>query len=333
MGSIPRGRFGIGTIFTRQTTEMDTRAEAQRIIDTHARTSFSFAARFLPRPQRDDAIDLYAFFRTLDDLVDTCPASGNTPAVVAELDAWDAWLDGRMTGPAPREPLGRHTVRVIERYGIPVTIFHQMLAGLRADLGARAFTSDADLQTYCYQVASTVGCAMAHVLGATSPQALMAAEKLGAAMQLTNILRDVGEDLELGRVYLPVSTLSRYDLCSNDLLAMHANGGPDERFRVMMRDQVEHARALYEQAMPGIWLLPPDCRLPILVAARLYRHLLTLIERHEYDTLHRRVATSRFDKAQEALICWATLTLRRPAPSAATSCPLPHGSTIEARGD
>jgi phytoene synthase len=204
---------------------------------------------------------------------------------------------------------------------------------LRTDLHSPAITSEGDLQTYCYQVASTVGCAMAHVLGATSPQALAAAEQLGAAMQLTNILRDVGEDLELGRVYLPISTLSRYDLCRNDLLAMHANGGPDQRYRTMMRDQVLHARALYEQAMPGIWLLPSNCRLPILVAARLYRHLLTLIEQHDYDTLRQRVSTSRFDKAQEALTCWATLTLRRPAPSVATHCPLSQGSTIEARGD
>lgn len=308
----------------------------QEIISTHARTSFSFAARFLPAPQRADAIDLYAFFRTLDDLVDESPRSAGMSAIAGELDGWQAWLHGARRDDGPREPLGANLARIIDRYGIPIEVFLQMIDGLRADMEAREIENDAALQTYCYQVASTVGFAMAHVLGTTSPHALAAAEKLGAAMQLTNILRDVGEDLDSGRIYLPTSLLTQHDLCRADLIAMHQNRvGPDERYRAMLCGQVHRAHRLYEHAMPGIWLLPGGCRLPILVAARLYRRLLTIIERNDYDTLHQRAATTRIDKTQEALISWALVTRqrvdRRPFTEPALSTP--EASVLEVQSD
>jgi 15-cis-phytoene synthase len=306
------------------------------IITTHARTSFSFAARFLPAAERGDAIDLYAFFRTLDDLVDEHPWAAGTEAVATELDDWQYWLDGSRRNAGPREPLAQNLARVVDRYQIPVSVFHQTIEGLRSDLVPREIATDADLQLYCYQVASTVGYAMAHVLGATSPHALAAAEKLGAAMQLTNILRDVGEDLDAGRVYLPTSLLARNGLSRTDLLVMQeCPSGPDERFVRMMRGQIEHAQALYAQAIPGIWLLPERCRLPILIAARLYRKLLTIIERHQYDTLRQRVGTTPRDKAQEALLCWGTLTFRRQSAEEAIerATAYSNGSTAEVRGD
>ncbi len=307
----------------------------REIISTHARTSFSFAARFLPQPQRDDAIDLYAFFRTLDDLVDESLQAIGNDAIRSELNAWDDWLVSR-TMSGPREPLATNLSRVIDHHSIPIDIFQQMIQGLRADMELREIVTDAEFQTYCYQVASTVGYAMAHVLGATSPSALAAAERLGAAMQLTNILRDVGEDIDAGRVYLPVRLLEAYGLSRDDLVAMHVErSGPDDRLRELVRGQVRIAHAMYEQAMPGIWLLPEGCRLPILVASRLYRRLLTIIERNNFDTLRCRAATSRIDKAQEALISWTLVTRskidRRPVPEPAQSAS--SGSTIEVRGD
>ncbi len=306
------------------------------VITTHARTSFSFAARFLPGPQRADAINLYAFFRTLDDLVDESPWVDGMTDVAGELDAWQSWLDGSRREAGPREPMATNLARVIERHQIPVTIFHEMLEGLRSDLTPREIATDAELQLYCYRVASTVGYAMAHVLGATSPHALASAERLGAAMQLTNILRDVGEDLNAGRVYLPTSVLERHGLCRADLHEMQQRPeGPDFRFTAMLRSQIEHARGLYAQAIPGIWLLPERCRLPILVAARLYQRLLLIIEQQQYDTLRRRAATTRGDKAREALTCWATLTFRRPILGGTATHPEAYasGSTVEMRSD
>jgi phytoene synthase len=317
---------------------------AQQIMATHARTSFNFAARFLPPEERRCATDLYAFFRTLDDLVDETATSVAETDVRGELHAWRTWLDTDRCGDAPREPLGTNLARVIERCGIGVDIFHHMLDGLEADLVPREIKSDAELQTYCYQVASTVGYAMAHVLGATSPAALSAAEKLGAAMQLTNILRDVGEDLAAGRVYLPQATLDRYGLSRADLerMAQVSDARLDERYRAMMRAEIARAEALYDDAMPGIWLLPTTCRLPILIASRLYRRLLTLIAENDYDNLRQRAATTGFQKAREAAHCYAiawrarnhiaTAEVPLGASLAERSQPIP-GPALDIQGD
>lgn len=308
----------------------------EQIMATHARTSFNFAARFLPAEQRRCATDLYAFFRTLDDLVDESTAGVSNAAVRAELDAWRTWLSGAHTRSAPREPLGANLARVIESCVIPVDVFHAMLDGLAADLGARELEDEAELRTYCYQVASTVGCAMAHVLGATSPSALAAAEQLGAAMQLTNILRDVGEDLDAGRVYLPKTTLAHYGLSRADLERMRQVSGPDERFRALMCAEIGRAHAMYDAAQPGIWLLPHDCRLPILIASRLYRRLLRLIEANDYDSLRRRAATTRLQKAHEAAVCSALAWLGRPLTpdfTRANAGALSVQSTLDAQGD
>ncbi|MDQ4043864.1 MAG: squalene/phytoene synthase family protein [Chloroflexota bacterium] len=301
---------------------------------THARTSFNFAARFLPAAERRSAIDLYAFFRTLDDLVDDARPE-QTNVIVTELDAWRDWLTTDRRGSGPREPLASNLARVIDSHTIPTEIFLHMLDGLESDLGGREIESDTELQAYCYQVASTVGYAMAHVLGATSPQALSAAEHLGAAMQLTNVLRDVGEDLDSGRVYLPRQTLDHHGLCREDLLRMQHDGGPDERFQALMRAYIAQARAMYDASMAGIWRLPGDCRFPILVAARLYCKLLSIIERNGYDTLRLRVATTRRDKLQGAITGWAITTSWRFGrhPQALSMVTSPTSSALDLGSD
>lgn len=276
-----------------------------QILATHAQTSFNVAARFLPAERRRSAIDLYAFFRTLDDLVDNAEPS-DTAGIHREIDAWREWLAGSRAGRGPREPLATDLSRTIDAWQIPCSLFEQMLDGLETDLSPREIETDAELEAYCYRVASTVGCAMAHVLGASSPQALSAAEQLGMAMQITNILRDVGEDLDMGRVYLPRETLARFNLDRDDLMTMrHSRSrAVDERFRSLMQSEIARARTLYRHGMAGIWLLPPDCRMPILLSARLYRHLLAVIEGNGYDTLRNRASTTRLHKARETVTCW-----------------------------
>jgi phytoene synthase len=178
-----------------------------------------------------------------------------------------------------------------------------LLDGLESDLDPVAFAEESELRRYCYSVASTVGLGMARILGATSDDALVAATDLGAAMQRTNILRDVGEDLSFSRIYLPKNTLSRFDLTQQSLRVLWRRGqGPDERLRRLMRAEIAKTRELYQRGMAGIWLLPADCRLPILIAARLYRRILSVIERNDYDTLRRRAATTRREKLEEAAI-------------------------------
>jgi len=144
---------------------------------------------------------------------------------------------------------------------------------------------------------------MAHIMGVNSMQALAAAQSLGIGMQLTNILRDVGGDLASGRIYLPGEDLARFGSSRAHLVQLYRDQrGPDDRFRALMRYQVARAHCYYIRGMSGIWLLPRNCRLPILVAGRLYRRILTVIEQKNYDVLRSRAVTSFPEKLREAAI-------------------------------
>ena len=274
------------------------------LLAVHGRT-FHFAARFLSPKMRHDVVTLYAFFRTLDDLVDV-PAEGRRiEDIRIELGAWRSWFTGGRSFPAPREPLGSRLSAVLDEHCVPTTIFLDFLEGMFSDLEPQEMHNFAELHRYCYRVAGTVGLAMTHIMGANSAQALVAAENLGIGMQLTNILRDVGGDLALGRIYLPLDDLARFE-CSPVHLArlFKEQRGPDDAFRAFMRYQIARARTYYAHGMSGIWLLPPDCRLPILVASRLYRRILTVIERKDYDVLRSRASTTFPEKVREAVIAF-----------------------------
>ena len=194
------------------------RGEFGRLFGARART-FSFASRFLP-PERRRAVEaLYAFCRTVDDLADEYPLAVGGPL----LDAWWQWVDGLQRGesrpvpaPAPDRPEDENRVltaallEVVQRFGVPPAYLRLLVEGVRSDTERAAIASFPELRDYCYRVAGTVGLAMCHVLGAATPEAYERAERLGIAMQLTNVLRDVGEDLQKGRVYLPADDLTRF---------------------------------------------------------------------------------------------------------------------------
>ncbi|MFW6074589.1 MAG: phytoene/squalene synthase family protein [Chloroflexota bacterium] len=284
---------------------------SERIMAEHARTSFNFASRFLPSAQRDAATTLYGFFRTVDDLVDEREHDAPETRIRSELEAWREWLRSGPHRIGPREPLATDLANVIETYSIPVDTFLALLDGVESDLGPRAIQDERELEIYCFQVASTVGLAMAHVLGSTSEPALRAAKQLGSAMQLTNILRDVGEDLDAGRIYLPERELNREGLTQDDLWVLRRTG-PDPRFRRFMRTQIVRANERYEEGIDGIWMLPEESRYPILLAARLYQRLHTIIEQNNYDSLRVRAATSKADKVREAVTCYALVAAKHP---------------------
>ncbi len=269
---------------------------------THGKT-FHFAARFFPSAYREAVVALYAFFRTLDDLVDERSENWRADEVQQELAAWREWLDGDHSAPAPREPLGATLAALLQTYHIPIDLFHDFLDGLSADLEPQTIQNFRELHQYCYRVAGTVGLAMAYIFGMTSPQARMAAMQLGIAMQLTNILRDIGGDLKAGRTYLPINELERYGSSRAHLLQLYnAQQGPDDRFRRLMRYQIQRTRYYYRESLHGVWLLPVGCRLPVLLAGRLYQGILAEIEREHYNVLHKRAATSLFIKIREAAI-------------------------------
>lgn len=277
-----------------------TNAADERLLATHGRT-FHFAARFLSPKHRHLVVTLYAFFRTLDDLVDKPVQGRRIEDMRRELDTWRSWFTRGFSFPAPQEPLGARLATILAEHPVPSTVFLDFLDGLALDLESREMRDFREMYHYCYCVAGTVGLAMAHILGVTSAQGLAAAQNLGIGMQLTNILRDVGSDLASGRIYLPQEDLARFGSSSAHLYRLYKEQrGPDERFRALMRYEIARAHRYYAPGMSGVWLLPHNCRLPILIASRLYRRILTAIEHNDYDVIRSRAATSFPEKVYEA---------------------------------
>lgn len=303
------------------------------IFRQRART-FWFAARFLPSHRRQAVAGLYAFARAIDDLVDNTSPTHSPGDVRAALAAWRRWLDRPDALAPPNTDVAAGLRTALMRHGVPSAYLHLLIDGVTSDLDRREMRSWPDLRTYCVQVASSVGLAMCHLLGSgADPLAREAAVELGIAMQLTNILRDIGDDLQAGRVYLPSEDLAAHGYSRERLawlaarVQQHGSREIDEPFRELMRGQIARARAHYARGLDGVGRLPADCRLAILLAARLYRAILGVIESADYDVFTRRAATSSWHKLAEA-IRWSVV-VRLPARSGLSSPPeaVPSQST------
>ncbi len=255
--------------------------------------SFYLASALLPRSKRRAARVLYAFCRFTDDIVDE--SSAGAPE---QLEAW------RAHALSPHPPADDallqawHDVQV--RHRIPIAYVRHLLDGIGLDLVQSRYETFDELARYCYGVASTVGLMAMHIIGFKDRSALRYAVKLGVALQLTNILRDVGEDFLQGRVYLPQQDLRRFDYSENDL----ARGVIDGRFRALMDFQIGRTRRLYAEAWDGIRLLSPDGRLAIAAAADLYRGILGKIERNGYDVFNQRAHLNAAEKLARLPALW-----------------------------
>jgi phytoene synthase len=243
--------------------------EARATIERVART-FALAARLLPRGVREDVDLLYLVLRTLDDLVDLEADGADDPTVAARLAAVAAWSAGQSPGAATQETrilddLVRH------HPDLPRDAVADFIAGMRQDLAGPAIASEADLDVYCYRVAGTVGRLMGAILGARGSVADEAARSLGIAMQRTNIIRDVDEDLARGRCYLPTETLRRHGIADAEALRTADRAA-------LLRDEISRADAAYDAGMAGIPHLRHGRR-SVLAAARLYREILRQVER------------------------------------------------------
>jgi phytoene synthase len=265
--------------------------------------NFYHAFRILPADQRRAMCALYSFLRIADDIAD-----GPAEAAVkrCQLDAWRGQLDAALAGEDshPLHPALRHTVSA---FGIPRRHLVEVLDGVAMDLDTERYETFAELYGYCYRVASAVGLACIHIWGFAGEQALHHAEAAGIALQLTNILRDLGEDAGRGRVYLPGEDLRRFGY-SEECLSGKVR---DERFRELMRYQVARARSYYEAAEGLVEALRPAGRAVFLVMLRTYRGLLNAIVRRDYDVFSGRVRLSRLYKlwlaAQALPVRWGIL--------------------------
>ncbi|MEO8082649.1 MAG: squalene/phytoene synthase family protein [Ardenticatenales bacterium] len=274
--------------------------------------TFYAATALLPRTSRRAVRALYAFCRTTDDLVDI---DGATRADVVRWRAAVALPPDRQ-----RDPVLQGWAHIRERYGVDARYEAELIDGVALDLDAVRYEAWPDLARYCYLVASTVGLLSLPLVGlapgATFEAAAPYAATLGIALQLTNILRDVGEDAARGRVYLPASDLARFGLTSDDVL----RGVDDERFVALMRFEIARARRLFDAAMPGIALLAPTARPAVGAAAVLYRAILDRIEAIDYRVHTRRAHTSGAKKLRMLPgILWTVYALRAPSESDASA--------------
>jgi phytoene synthase len=242
-------------------------------------TSFHFAARLFPPETRRAAHAIYWYCRYTDDLVD----KGGS---LEELAEWEAQLASNSSHPVLA--LLRHTAAA---HGIPMEYARELIRGVRMDLERTRYETFAELRVFCYRVASVVGLMMSHAIG-FQPGAERHAIDLGIAMQLTNILRDIGEDLSLGRIYLPAEDLRRFNYSQEDLSAGKVNG----QFRRLMRWQIARARSYYASAEPGIAMLHPRGRFAVRLAADLYSRILGRIEANDYDVFTKRAHLPRAQK-------------------------------------
>ena len=256
--------------------------------------TFALAARFLAPAKRRAVWAVYAFCRTVDDVADREAPAAERFAV---LDDCERRLRAAYDGVAG-EPLFVALADAVRRYAIPLEPALDLLRGARLDVAAAPIPDVAALDDYCYLVASTVGLLVLPILGAADADAATPhAVALGRAMQLTNILRDVGEDARMGRVYLPDAELRRFG-CDRDAIAAQRL---DDRFLSVMCALIARARALYAQAEPGVGLLDADARYPIRLALVLYRAILDRIEANGYDVFTRRAFVPRAAKLRAAL--------------------------------
>jgi len=251
-------------------------------------SSFYYSFLFLPPERRRAITALYAFCREVDDTVDEC-----TDQSIARIKlAWwrtevAAAYDGKPTHPVMQALQPHLAVYQLEQQHLQAII-----DGMEMDLDQTRYLDYPAMQRYCWHVASVVGILSASIFGASNPRTLEYAEKLGLAFQLTNIIRDVGEDARKGRIYLPVNELQQFGVTAADLL----NARHSEKFEQLMRFQVARAQQVYNDAFA---LLPPEDRRaqrPGLMMAAIYRTLLDEIERDGYHVLNQRISLTPLRK-------------------------------------
>ncbi len=264
----------------------------QAITAEHSR-SFHLASSLLPADKRRAARALYAFCRVTDDIVDRPTGDAET--------ALSAWRQRSLDpNPPAHDLVAVAWADARARYHIPRRYAEQLIDGVARDLHQRRYATFADLTTYCYGVASTVGLMSMHIIGFSGPEAIPYAIKLGVALQMTNILRDVAADHANGRIYLPLDELNAHGIHPADLAA----GRVTENWRAFMRFQIDRNRQLYAESWTGIALLDADGRFGIAAAADLYRAILDDIEAHDYDVFSRRAHVSAWGKLRRLPGLW-----------------------------
>jgi 15-cis-phytoene synthase len=261
-------------------------------------SSFYYSFLFLPAPRRRAITALYAFCREVDDAVDE-PADASVAR--AKLEWWRGEV-AQMYAGNPQHPVTRALQLALAPFGIVRAKLEEIMDGMEMDLERSRYADFAELERYCHRVAGVVGALAAGIFGYRNPATLQYAEKLGLAFQLTNIVRDVGEDARKGRIYIPMEELRRFDVAAADIL----NARHTENFARLIRFQAERAARCYDEALA---LLPAEDRgaqRPGLMMAAIYRTLLGEIAGDGYRVLAQRTALTPIRKFWIAWKTWVT---------------------------
>lgn len=288
---------------------VDEAYELCRQITAEYAKTFYFGTLLMPKEKSKAIWAIYAWCRLTDELVDGVKAQYTTKETLA---TWEQQLESIFAGVAI-DDTDVALVDTVKNYPMEIQPFRDMIAGQRMDLIRNRYQTFEELELYCYRVAGTVGLMSNAVLGIRTDANGVPWEKnhpvyvptteaiaLGMAMQLTNILRDVGEDVQRDRIYLPIEDLYAFNYTEADLLA----GVNDDRWKAVMKFQIKRAREYYRQAEQGIRYLIRDSRLPVWASLMLYQDILNEIEANNYDVFNKRAYVAKYKKTLSLPVAW-----------------------------
>ena len=251
-------------------------------------SSFYYAFLFLPRPRRAAITAFYAFCREVDDVVDDAV---DFSVAATKLAWWQAEISQAFGG-QPTHPVMKALMPLTSSYAIEQRHLQAIVEGCQMDLSQTRYLDFVALQRYCHLVAGVVGEVSANIFGQTQPQTTGYAHTLGQALQLTNIIRDVGEDALRGRIYLPVNELQQFDVKAHEVLKR----SPSDRFTALMKFQAARAHRLYDDALALLPAADQRAQKPGLMMASIYRTLLREIERDNFEVLDKRISLTPLRK-------------------------------------
>ncbi len=259
-------------------------------------SSFYYSFLFLPKERRDAITALYAFCREVDDIADECK---DVAIARIKLEWWRHELAQTFAG-KPSHPVSQALLPAIRAYDLALEHFEEIIDGMEMDLQHVRYPDFKSLQLYCYRVAAVVGQLAAAIFGFTERGTLKYAHDLGIAFQLTNIIRDVGEDAQRNRIYLPQDELAQFGVSEKDILCGHASPA----FRALLAYQTARAQQYYQQAMQELPQVDRRNQRPGLVMAAIYQAVLNEIARDDYPVLKQRVSLTPIRKLWLAWRTW-----------------------------
>lgn len=280
----------------------DSYRECKRLNSLHGKTYY-LATLLLPKAKRPHVHALYGFARYADEIVDDLSSTLSPTEKSDVLRRWSDQLLQDIANGRSHDHIGRALVDTVQRFDIPISYFEAFLHSMAMDLTVTSYEKYEDLMEYVYGSAAVIGLQMVHVLGTVNGKksdALIPAEKLGIAFQLANFIRDVGEDLERGRVYLPLQDLKKYGV-SREMLEKRVL---TPQIIEALKFQIARVKTLQQEANAGIELLSPDSRPCIRAASELYCGIVDEVEKIDYNVFEKRAKTSTFRRASVAFPAW-----------------------------